>query len=102
MTVRTASPPHLRVSPEPSSMVQHLEIPLRGWLEPIAGAGISVLAFSMTTEEVAVGISLLTAAVLVIIWLVRVEAQGRENAKALARLEKRLNALVEHLGGLPG
>lgn len=83
-------------------MVQHLEIPLRGWLEPLAGAGVSLVAFSMTTEEMAVAISLATAAVLIIIWLVRVEAQGRENAKALARLENRLDALIQHLGGLPG
>ncbi len=97
-----ASSTRLAARTEPRPMVQHLEIPLRGWLEPLAGAGVSVLAFSVTTEEVAIGISLVTAAVLIVVWLVRVEAQGRANAQTLDRLEKRVDALINHLGGLPG
>lgn len=105
MTTRSAAlapDPRLPARTEPRPMVHHLEIPLRGWIEPIVGAGVSVLAFSMTTEEVALGVSIATAIVLIVVWLVRVEAQGRANAKTLERLENRMDALISHLGGLPG
>jgi len=74
--------------------------PLRAGLEMLSAGAVSGLAFMLTTPEIALLLSFFSSVILVVVWLVRVEMQGKANAEALAKLDRRMDTLVQRLGGV--
>ena len=66
--------------------------------EVVMAAGVSVLAFSMTTQEVGVAITALTIAGGVVIWAVRVQSTVQNLGAAFEKMDRRIEKIADRLG----
>jgi hypothetical protein len=66
--------------------------------EGAAFAGISMLAFTITTQEVAIGVSICLAIVGAIVWLVRLEGRINTQTALLIEMGHRLDRISNRLG----
>jgi len=60
--------------------------------------GASVFALTMTTEEVGIGLTVVLAAIGIVVWLVRLEGRINTHGEILARLDRRMERLADHMG----
>lgn len=66
-----------------------------------AGAlGISVVAFTFTTEDIGVGITLATLVLGVVVWLVRLEGRLGTQTELLAKIDRRIDRIADHIGSV--
>lgn len=61
-------------------------------VESGAAAAVSFVAITMSTEEVAVGVTITTGLIGVVVWLMRLQGTVQMQGMLLRRIEERLNA----------
>lgn len=72
----------------------------RAVTEGLGAMSISVLAFTFTTEDIGVGITLATLVVGVVVWLVRLEGRLATQSELLEKIDRRIDRIADHIGSL--
>lgn len=70
----------------------------RALWEAAGAAGVSAVAITVTGDEVGIIVTLLTLIVGLVAWAVRIQVTVQNQGDLLARMDRRVEKIADHLG----